>query len=96
MNELSAELYSITRTEHSITMQCISSTGIDLWGCIIHFFPNMEVYCTCRLPWVKAVNTYGDVALCGKRKGLFHQKSAWIVLLLQLLNNLTYDILFLV
>ena len=34
----------------------------------------MEVCCTCRLPWVKAVNVYGDLAQCGKCKGLFHQK----------------------
>ena len=35
---------------------------------------SVEVYCTCQLPWVKAINIYGDLAQCSKCKEWFHQK----------------------
>jgi hypothetical protein len=35
---------------------------------------SVQVYCTCRLPWVKAVDIYRDLAQCGHCKEWFHQK----------------------
>ncbi len=34
----------------------------------------VQVYCTCRLPWDKTTNFFGDLVECGKCTEWFHQK----------------------
>ena len=40
----------------------------------IKFIRNVNVYCTCRLPWDKELNTHGDLAQCNTCRKWFHQK----------------------
>ena len=35
---------------------------------------NIQVYCTCRLPWDKNVSFHGDLAQCIKCRNWYHQK----------------------
>ena len=72
-------------------LNTVSSTSIDLWGCIIPF-PTWK--CTALagyIPWVKGCQHIMVMLLCvASVRGCF-TKSAWKILLPHLSNNLTHN-----